>query len=135
MSRRSKNVLNAKNTILSFSLCYYLILQIFVEKPFFNGFSLFVFFCYEQTSPPRRNGRYCRICFANIDVVALFLLSHSEHAYATTLNGVCCDRAPKKSVDFLGRRRINNEAKVFRRKHKLIIDLTQYAFGQPKNAY
>ena len=42
---------------------------------------------YEQTSPPRRNGRYCRICFANIDVVALLLLSHSEHAYATTLNG------------------------------------------------
>ena len=76
----------------------------------------FYAFCYRQTSPLRRNGRYSRICFANIDADALLLLSHSEHAYATTLNGVCCDRAPKKSVDFLGRRRINNEAKVFQRK-------------------
>ena len=73
-------------------------------------------FCYAQTSPLRRNGRYGRICFANIDVDALLLLSHSEHAYATTLNGARCVGLPKSPNDFLGKRQNKIATIVFLRK-------------------
>ena len=76
----------------------------------------FYVLCYEQTSPLRRNGRYCRICFANIDVDALLLLSHSEHAFATTLNGARCIGLPKSPNDFLGKRQNKIATIVFLRK-------------------
>ena len=71
---------------------------------------------YEQTSPLRRNGRYSRICFANIDVDALLLLSHSEHAHATALNGARCVGLPKSPNDFLGKRQNKIATIVFLRK-------------------
>jgi len=46
------------------------------EKSHPFDFSFNYAFCYEQTSPlGRRNCRLCRICSANIDAVALLLLS------------------------------------------------------------
>jgi hypothetical protein len=76
----------------------------------------FCVLCYAQTSPLRHNGRYSRICFANIDVDASLLLSHSEHAYATTLNGARYVGSPKKSEDFLGKRQNKIATIVFLRK-------------------